>query len=169
MKPAGKEGPWPPGRHVKQAGDANATEGSPRQNDGLECVQQHDKNADDSRGKGKPMHRTSFRRNESWGWKFAPILSIVLSARLDRHLLAVLIDEAQPSDRGSSLMPEPSECIDRAESPSWLLLVLEIGKDLAIGGPLAQDTLNCVELHLRVSTFTKPVAAERSGHDIRRV
>src|SRR5580658_5916547 len=71
--------------------------------------------------------------------------------------------------RGSSLMPEPSECIDRADRPCWLHFVLEIGKDLAPGRPLAQDILNCVELRLRVSTLAEPIAAERSGRNIRRL
>ncbi len=66
-------------------------------------------------------------------------------------------------------MPEPSECIDRADSPSWFHLVLEIGEDLALGGPLAQGILNQVELRSRVSTLTEPVAGERSGHNIRRL
>ena len=66
-------------------------------------------------------------------------------------------------------MPEPSECIDCADSPCWLFLVLEIGEGLALGRPPAQGTLNYVELRCRVSTLTEPIAREGSSHNIRRL
>jgi hypothetical protein len=65
-------------------------------------------------------------------------------------------------------MPEPLEYIDRADSPGWLLLVLEIGEDLALGRPTAKVILNRVELSSRVSTLTESVAREGSSHNIRR-
>jgi len=69
----------------------------------------------------------------------------------------------------TSQMPEPSECFDRADSPSRLLFVLEIGEDLALCRPLAQGILNYVEMSLRVPTLTEAVAGERSCHYIRRL
>ena len=66
-------------------------------------------------------------------------------------------------------MPEPSECIDRADSPGWLLFVLEIGEDFALARSPAQSILNHVELRCRISTPTEAVAGERSGHNIRRL
>src|ERR1700733_11805039 len=71
--------------------------------------------------------------------------------------------------QGCSLMPKPSECIDREDSSSWLHFVLEIGEDHAIGRPLAQGILNHLEPRWGVSTLTEPVASERSGHNIRRL
>ena len=66
-------------------------------------------------------------------------------------------------------MLESSEYIDRVESPGRLLLVLEIGEDLALGRPLPQGILNHVELSRRVSILTKPIACEGSGRNIRRL
>jgi hypothetical protein len=64
-------------------------------------------------------------------------------------------------------MPESSDCIDRADSPGWLLLVLEIGEDLTFGRPAAKGTLDHVQLRSRVSTLTESVAREGGGHNIR--
>src|ERR1022692_3427058 len=68
-----------------------------------------------------------------------------------------------------SLVPEPSERIDRADGPGWLLLMLEIGEDLTLGRPPAQGILNRVELRSRVATLTEPVAREGGGCNIRRL
>ena len=61
------------------------------------------------------------------------------------------------------------EYIDRADSPGWLLLVLEIGEDLTLGRPTAKGILNRVELRSRVSALTESVAREGCGHNIRRL
>jgi hypothetical protein len=66
-------------------------------------------------------------------------------------------------------MPEPSECVDRAESSGWLFLMLEISENLALDGPPAQVVLNHVELRFRVSTLTESVAHKRSSHNVRRL
>src|SRR5580698_1109627 len=71
--------------------------------------------------------------------------------------------------QGRSLLLEPSECIDCAESPGWLLFVLEISKNLTAGGSPAQALLNPVELCCRVFALTEPVAHERGCHHIRRL
>ena len=67
------------------------------------------------------------------------------------------------------MMPEPTERIDRVDSPSWLLFTLEIGEDLALGRPPTQGILDYVELRSSVSTFAEAVAGELSGHNIRRL
>lgn len=66
-------------------------------------------------------------------------------------------------------MPEPSERIDRTDSPGWLLLVLEICEELTLGRPTVEGLLDRVELRCRVSTLTESVAREGSGHNIRRL
>ena len=66
-------------------------------------------------------------------------------------------------------MLQPSQRIDRADRPGWLLLVLEIGEDFALGRPPEQDILNRVELRCRVFTLAEPVAAEGGGHNVRRL
>jgi hypothetical protein len=43
-------------------------------------------------------------------------------------------------------MLDPSECIDRADSPGWLLLVLEIREDLTFRRPPPQAIHNYAEL-----------------------
>jgi len=66
-------------------------------------------------------------------------------------------------------MQESSERIDRADSSVWLLLVLKVGEDLALGRPIAKGILNRVELRCRVFTLAESVAREGSRRDIRRL
>jgi hypothetical protein len=91
----------------------------------------------------------------------------------NRQLRSVVVKDAKFPERlaaiKTSQMLEPSECIDRADSPSRLHFVLEIGEDLALSRPLAQGILNHVELRTRVPTLAESVAGERSGHYIRRL
>jgi hypothetical protein len=59
--------------------------------------------------------------------------------RLSRYRLAIYpVTAIMFGRKGRSLMREPSERIDRADSPGWLFFVLEISENLALGRPPAQ-------------------------------
>src|SRR6185437_15286840 len=64
---------------------------------------------------------------------------------------------------------EPSQYLGCAERAGRLLLMFEVGEDLALARPSPQNILNRIKLGCRVSAPAEPVAGERGGHNIRRL
>jgi hypothetical protein len=58
--PAGEEGP---GSRVEDSRQPETPRGAPRQNDGLEGIEQHGEQADNAGGHGHNPHRSSFARS----------------------------------------------------------------------------------------------------------
>jgi len=66
-------------------------------------------------------------------------------------------------------MPKLSKRIDRADGPRWLIFMLKISENLALGGAPTQGSANRIEIRRRVFAFTEPVAREGSGDNIGRL